>query len=419
MTALTAIDRAFAAQDVTGPEWAEPLRSQGRAAFAASGVPHRRMEDWKYTDLRGRMPEAWAPAPRASVVLAPALPFTSPEAACAVFVDGHLRPELSALSRLPEGVEIVDLAAADSLPGWAETAAGDGLVALNAALFAGGVAVRVAAGFRVERPLYLAFNANGTGQAAHSRHVVVLEDGASLTVLESHAGGSGARLANIVVAVRLGAGASLAHVRLQDDGADAFHVQKMSAELAPGAVMRSYLLTAGAALSRMEVHVRLQDRARAEIAGALLLSDGQHADTTLRIAHEGVAAESRQVFRSVLDGASRGVVQGKVVVRPGAQQTDAHQLLRALLLSPQAEADAKPELEIFADDVKCGHGATTGELDEDALFYLRARGVPEAEARAVLIEAFLAESLEDAPQGSVRDALSGVVARYLTARRTP
>jgi len=269
--------------------------------------------------------------------------------------------------------------------------------ALNTMLFEDGALIDLpeeADGGAIE--LLSLIQSNDRPVAVHPRHVVRLAAGAKLVLIERAIGrGEGRYLHNPVVEIRLGEGAHLTHVRIQQEAAGGIHLSTVFAKVAAGGTYDSFLLHAGAKLSRSEAHVSLDGpKATAHLNGAQLLADGQHGDCTTFLDHAAPDCASRQTVKTVLAGRSRGVFQGKIHVHQVAQRTDGYQMNQALLLSEQAEIDSKPQLEIYADDVKCSHGATVGALDEDQLFYLRARGIPQAAARSMLVEAFLQEAVE-------------------------
>ena len=218
--------------------------------------------------------------------------------------------------------------------------------------------------------------------------------------------GEGAYLHNPVTEITVGAGAHLTHIRLQDESTDAFHLATIYADIAESASYDGFSLVLGGHVTRTELHARLGGKnAVAHMNGAQLLSGTQHADFTSVVRHDAPHCTSRQTVKNVLNGRSRGVFQGRIEVARHAQKTDGFQMNQALLLSPDAEIDSKPELEIFADDVKCSHGATVGELDAEQLFYLRSRGVPDSQARALLVRAFLTEALDLIQNDAIRSIL--------------
>ena len=386
-----------------GRRQALPGLGQVREAAAATlrdqGFPRRSVEAWRYTDLRpliGLSPATAAPAiePARAAAMLDRLDLASAGLSAAsrlVFVNGRLD---EALSRRPEGLVI------QAGPGPAEFArpARDALVALNTMLTEDGARIHVPAGVDAGRLLLVLLGSgvtDGSGDAvsSHPRFSLLLEEGSKLSLLEI-AHGDGLYVNNPVLEVEVRDRAHLTHVLLQDEAAVALHFSTVYAEVGAGASYDSFSLALGARLARHEVHARLGGRGgEVQVNGAQLLGASQHADLTSVIAHDAPSCNSRQTVKNVLSGKARGVFQGKIVVARIAQKTDGYQMNQALLLSDTAEIDSKPELEIYADDVKCSHGATAGALDEGQLFYLRSRGIPAHEARAILVRAFLADAL--------------------------
>jgi len=388
--------------------WLMARRDAAAESFRAQGFPTRRVEAWKYTDLRP-LTEAGFGEPLTPVESALALPRAAVPRRV-VFVDGRFRPDLSD-SDLPVRSLAQNLGAAEGLLGGLARTDDLPLVALNTALFEDGILIDLAPGedggeiellsvVRADRPV-----------AVHPRHLVRLGEGAKLVLIERSWGvGESRYLHSPVLEFRVGAGAHVTHARLQQDGPAGIHLSTVFAEVGEGGTYDSFLLHAGAKLARAEAHVKLAGpRASAHLNGAQLVADGQHADCTTFLDHAAPDCPSRQTVKTVLSGKSRGVFQGKIHVHQIAQRTDGYQMNQALLLSDQAEIDSKPQLEIYADDVKCSHGATVGALDETQLFYLRSRGIPEATARAMLIEAFLQEAVEGVADEAARAALLEVV----------
>jgi Fe-S cluster assembly protein SufD len=289
---------------------------------------------------------------------------------------------------------------------------GQPLAALNTMLFEDGLVVTVPAGV-AGGMLDLVSVATETERPAafHPRHLIRLEAGASLTLIETATGPEGARyLHNPVFEIEVAEGATLVHARLQQEAPRAFQLATVYASVAAGGTYDNFTLNAGGRLVRNEIHTTLTGpKAACHMNGAQLLGAGQHADTTTFLDHAAPDCASRQTYKTVLAGKSRGVFQGKILVRQIAQRTDGYQMNQALLLSPEAEIDSKPQLEIYADDVKCSHGATVGELDAEQLFYLRTRGIPEARARSMLVEAFLTEAVEGVNDAGARAALEAAV----------
>jgi Fe-S cluster assembly protein SufD len=431
-----------AAEQALAAEWQQARgRLPGSAArreaafrrFAAQGLPHRRVEEWKYTDLRALMRDAKplaAPPDAAGIARAKAVPsmIGDVEARRIVFVDGVFVAELSDLSGLEQGVSIRPLGDAltagdpllDAHLGKVLAAESDIAVALNTAFMGDGALIRIGAGVSIDRPLNLVFiAANEKPAAMFTRSVVVAEKGARAMLTEIHQGADGAApyQSNSAVELVVGEGAHVDHVKLIGEGANALHVSTLMASIGAHARFNDFSFIVGGAVVRNQLYLRFHgDETVASIRGVSLLTGKQHADTTMVVAHESLRCQSREVFKSVLDEESRGVFQGKIIVHPHAQKTDAKMTSNALLLSEMAEADNKPELEIFADDVQCGHGATAGDLDEDLLFYLRARGIPQKEAEALLIQAFIGEAVEGIEHARLREVLMETAAEWLRGR---
>jgi Fe-S cluster assembly protein SufD len=381
-------------------------RAESADLLRRAGLPGPREEAWHYTRIRPVADFAFADAAPGRAAALPAA-IAALDLPRLVFVDGVFRAEMS---RLPAGFEVATGAAA--MGGLARPES-EKLVALNTMLATDGAALRVAAG--IDAGTLLLVSLGGEGEAGpvafHPRHAIHLAAGASLTLIEL-ATGEGRYLHNPVTSATLEADARLTHLRLQDEGAEAFHLSTLYADIAEGAEYDSFALTIGARLARMEVHARLAGPgAIAHLNAAQLLAGQQHADFTTVVRHAAPATQSRQTVKNVLTGRSHGVFQGKIEVDRIAQKTDGYQMNQALLLSPDAEINSKPQLEIYADDVKCSHGATVGALDDDQLFYLRSRGVPAADARAMLVRAFLAEALDpiahEAGRGLLESAVEG------------
>lgn len=390
----------------------EALREQAAEAFRAQGFPTRRVEAWKYTDLRP-VAEAGFDEALSAVDDAPALP-PAHGAVRAVFVDGRFRPDLSTLDGLPyaAGSLAAALPGLDGRLGTLARVEAQPMAALNTMLFEDGLVVTVPAGVAGGvLDLVSLGTASERPEAFHPRHLVRLEAGASLTIIETATGPEGARyLHNPVYEIEVAFGATLTHARLQQEGARAFQLSTVYVRVEKGGTYDNFTLNAGGKLVRNEIHTVLAGPAAAcHMNGAQLLRDGQHADTTTVLDHAAPDCASRQTYKTVLMGKSRGVFQGKIHVHQVAQRTDGYQMNQALLLSPEAEIDSKPQLEIYADDVKCSHGATVGEIDAEQLFYLRARGIPEARARAMLVEAFLKEAIEGVQDETARGALDAAI----------
>ena len=411
------------------------LRDEAIEAYATLGLPHRRVEAWKYTDLRSRLTEPY-PLARAKGL---ALDQTAIERALGAemarlpayrlfIVEGELRPDLSDISALKTaGVELLSLGQALEKPTeWLKQSLGrihpqdrDPIVALNLALMSGGAAIRVPDGVVLDRPVHLV-HLDGGSEAASvvTRNLVLVGAGAAVELIESYAAiGEAEVQRNAVTEVRVGVKASLNHVKYQREADDAFHLATWLVDLKGDAAYRAFQFSAGASLSRNQVYAAFNGEGSIlDLSGAMLMRGRQHCDTTLLIEHRVPHCTSRELFKAVLDDEARSVFQGKIVVSPGAQKTDGKQMAQALLLSETAEFDSKPELEIFADDVVCGHGSTSGQIDDELLFYLEARGIPEPEAKALLIQAFVGEAIEKIDNEALRDALARASAAWLGTR---
>jgi Fe-S cluster assembly protein SufD len=398
--------------------------------FAKAGLPHRRIEDWKYTDLRALMRDAKplaAPpdaAAKARAKTAGAL-LGDVETRRLVFVDGAFVAELSDVAALEPGLAVGSLA--DALSNGDATLAShlgklapasDAAVALNTALMGDGAVIRIAAGATIERPIHLLFVASDKPAATFVRSLVVVEEGARAMLIESHEGPAGSDYqVNAALEIFVGDEAHVDHVKIIAEGADALHVSTLAAAIGARARFNAFTFTAGGAVVRNQLFLKFDgEDTVAGIRGATLIKGRQHADTTLVADHAARGCQSREMFKTVLDDEAHGVFQGRIIVQPHAQKTDAKMMTRALLLSERAEADNKPELEIFADDVQCGHGATAGALDDDLKFYLMARGIPRPEAEALLIRAFLGEAIEGIEHAGLREALMDAVVAWLEAR---
>ena len=413
-----------------GNPWVADLRAKAIDAYGALGLPHRRVEAWKYTDLRSRLTEA-LPLARATGVTVTEAELEKALGEIAglpayrlVVVEGEFRAELSDLAGLKvAGAEVISITEAlQKPPRWLKGALGkinrqdrDPVVALNLALMSGGVGLRLAKGVVLDKPVHLIHLDGGEPASVVTRNVVLIEEGASLDLLESYASLGGRELQrNAVTEVEVGNKASLYHIKLQREEEAAFHLVTWLVKIDADANYKAFQFSTGAALSRSQIYAAFTGEGSSlDVSGALLMRDHQHCDTTLLVEHRVPRCTSRELFKAVLDNEARGVFQGKIIVSPGALKTDGKQMAQALLLSETAEFDSKPELEIFADDVVCGHGSTSGQIDEDLLFYLEARGIPEDQARALLIQAFVDEAVERIEHEGLREALSKASADWL------
>jgi Fe-S cluster assembly protein SufD len=390
------------------PTWLVERRREGIARVAEGGLPTTRDEGWRFTNPAPLVRTRFRPAAPAAVeasALREAFDLVPAPAARLVFVNGHFVEGLSvlpgrdarfgaarlaeALVRAPERLEGVLARPADRRPGpWA---------ALNLALFDDGACLLLPRETQGEAPVHLVFVTVGAEEpgVSHPRAVLLLEPGSRATVVETHVDlGGGVSFSNGVTEAVLGAGARLEHVRALHGSAEGLHVGALRATLARDAGLASLSVAFGGRLSRVEIDVALAgEGASCALDGLYLATGTEHVDHQTRIEHAAPHGTSRELYKGILDGAARAVFAGSVHVREGAQRTDARQANHNLLLSDTATVDTKPELEIFADDVKCAHGATVGQIDEEQVFYLRSRGIGLAAARAMLVRAFAAEVL--------------------------
>jgi Fe-S cluster assembly protein SufD len=382
------------------------VRDAAADMLRAAGLPGPREEAWRYTSLRPlaevEFNEPLTPVADCANLLARIPDLGAPRL---VFVDGRFRDDLSdapALAAVRVG--------GPSFGALAQPMR-EKLVALNTMLSEDGAEITVAAGVDAGALVLISLGTdlNGRAVAFHPRHTVTLGAGAKLTLVDI-AVGEGTYLHNPVTSVSVADGAALTHLRLQDESRAAFVLSTLYADIAASGSYDSFTLTLGGRLARTEIHARLGGPdAIVHLNSAQLLGGNQHADFTTIISHDAPNCASRQTVKTVLTGKSRGVFQGKIEVARAAQKTDGYQMNQALLLSPDAEMDSKPQLEIYADDVKCSHGATVGELDGEQLFYLRSRGVPADEARMMLVRAFLAEALDAVTHEATRIAMEAAI----------
>lgn len=407
-------------------------RRRAIGTFEALGLPHRRIEEWKYTDLRGLIKANFAPAVDEAVAVAAAEieaalgPLAALKAHRVVFVNGAWNAGLSQFSA--DGLEIKALGETLSE---APDKVGenllriprddDAVVALNTAFATDGAVVRIADGAELDRPILLVFAHAGTEEkAVTTRNVVKVGSGAKVTLIEAFvtiAGAAPGGQSNTATEIVIGEGAAVTHVKAALDAGKAVHLASCTAEIGAEANYRPFQLTAGTALARTDIFATFTgEGAKLDCSGAFLARGHEHVDTTLLVDHAVPGCESRELYKGVLDDHGRGIFQGKVIVRPDAQKTDGKQMAQALMLSPDCEFDSKPELEIYADDVICGHGSTSAEIDPTLIFYCMSRGIPEAEARALLIEAFVGEAIEKVEDEPVRAALMEAARQWLSQR---
>lgn len=417
------------------PAWLGHLRENAMSRFEELGFPSTKDEEWKYTNVAAIARTNFIPWQTAeaggsdSVELAA---FSAAEARDSqlVFVNGRLRDDLSSLTALPEEVVAIDLSRALADERYSEIVwthlaqhadhIANGFVALNTAFISQGAFVYVPKGVTVSVPLHLLFisDASDKHRVTFPRVLVVAEENSNTTLIESYVNTRDTPyLTNAVVELVLKDGARIEHYKVQRESHEAFHVATTVADLGSNSSYDSTAITLGAQLSRHDVQVTMDhEGAECWVDGLYLVSAGQHTDTHSVIDHRKPHCTSHQLYKGILDGKSRAVFNGKVFVRHDAQKTDAMQTNKNLLLSNEARVDTKPQLEILADDVKCAHGAAVGQIDEDELFYLKARGIHPDLARNLLTYGFAEEVIGKIKVDSIRAQLDEAVLHRLNAR---
>ena len=386
-------------------------KTPAEEAFGIS-LPHRRMEEWRWTDLRARLDRPYpanqnVAADKKDVDrLIASSPFAKINTHRIVFVNGNLDQARSNFTGLTFEMGLPTSSAVD-----------DPLIHLNGAIEPAGLTLRFESNMDVLVEI-MHIATKGAARSMALRNCIEVADGASATIIETFLG-EGDYVLSSVMEFEIGIGARLDRVKVEHESASATHLSHVVTSLSKDAKLNEFTLTSGGALNRQNgTYTFVGENADAKIAGAYLLNNKQHADTRLVIDHAVPHGTSREIFKCVMDDYARGIFQGKVMVRRHAQKTDGKQSCNALLLSEFAEFDAKPELEIYADDVVCGHGATAGDINLDHLFYLRSRGIPEAEAKSLLIAAFVGEAFDNIVHDGLREAMVDYAANWLQVRKS-
>jgi Fe-S cluster assembly protein SufD len=426
--------RAVAASPQLGESWLRRLRDSSFDRFQQIGFPSTDHEEWKYTNVAaiakgkfGPIVDALPPVLRVEDI-EPHL-YKEARESRIVFIDGIFAEELSNLFALPPDVVVMDLVKAIQSPEHGEVIRAelarhadyneDGFTALNTAMFGSGAFIRIPRGRKIEIPIHVLFLFEPRFEplASFPRVLIVAEENCEATVIESYAHlHDQTCFTNSVVEVVVNAGARLRHYRLQQENVNAFHVATSMIDLGPQSSYDTTAITLGAQLSRHTIGVRMDhEGAECWVDGLYMIDGNQHTDTHSLIDHRQPHCTSHQLYKGILDGKSRAVFNGKVFVRPGAQQTDAMQTNKNMLLSNEARVDTKPQLEIFADDVKCAHGAAIGQLDEDELFYLQTRGMHRDVARNLLTYGFAEEVIAKIGIDSIKAQLDEAVLHRLHA----
>ncbi|MBZ4331962.1 Fe-S cluster assembly protein SufD [Corallococcus sp. AS-1-12] len=420
------VARAFQAR-AAAPAWLQALREEGLSQFQARGLPTSRDEEWKYTPVATLSSHPFQPVrdvPAGEDVVRAVARLSLPGPRL-VFVDGSFVPALSVLTGLPRGVVLKPLSQAlredgallqETLGRFSRPSA-HAFTSLNAALLEEGALLTLAPRALSEVPVQLLFLARGGDGPvlASPRVVVVAGEGSEATLVETYAGlGSGATFTNAVTEVSLGDNASLRHFKLQAEGDTALHLGGLYSRQGRDSRFQSHAFSFGGALARNEVHAAFAGEGGECVLNGLFVGRGtQHLDNRTDLDHAVPHCSSRELYKGVLDDRARGTFHGRIRVREDAQKTDASQQSRNLLLSEGAQVDARPQLEIEADDVKCAHGTAVGRLDDNALFYLRSRGIPKVEAERMLTRAFASELVRAVPEGPVRARVEALLAEKL------
>ena len=414
------------AQAPSQPRWVAQARASAIAQFERLGFPTTRLEQWRFTSVAPIAERAFTLAPpNAAGAVVPDTSHIAPLSggvAHAVCVNGQFSPKLSSLDTLPKGVQVLGLEAAlTSHPGLIEPYLGklslsqtNAFISLNTAFLRDGVVIMISAGTVLEQPIEVVFASvrQGSDTVSHPRLLIVAGEGSQTTVLERYVG-TGSSFTNAVGEVWLGANAVVDHYKLQEEPADSFHIASMFLHGGRAGNFSSHSLTFGGGLVRNEVIATLDGEGiDCTLNGLYVARDTQLIDNHTTIDHAMPHCSSHEIYKGILAERSRAVFNGKIIVRPDAQKTDAKQTNKALLLSDDANINTKPELEIFANDVKCTHGAAIGQLDDAAMFYLRTRGLGVSESRAMLVHAFAGDILNRVKIAPVREYLEGI----LTAR---
>jgi Fe-S cluster assembly protein SufD len=413
---------AFAAAEqsrTNAPAWLQNLRANAMAQFEQLGFPTTRNEEWKYTNVAPILKHEFRAAETVPRAVASVDNFTYPESRQSqlVFVNGVFASELSNLSALPSSVTVSNFADADQklLSQYLATQIdyhNDAFSALNTAFAGDGAFIVIPRGKVIEAPIHLLFVATEANSVTHPRVIVVAEEGAVATLIESYVAPNddAVYFTNAVTEVMMNRDANLTHYRLQEESTNAFHIATTQVQQDSKSTYTSYAISLGGEIARHTLNVRLDgEHIESTIDGLYVVTGKQHCDNHTTIDHAKPHCNSHQLYKGILDDKARAVFNGKVFVREGALLTDAKQLNKNLLLSANAHIDTKPQLEIYADDVKCAHGATVGQLDEDELFYLRSRGLKTETARALLTYGFAEDVISKIKLASVRKQLDEIV----------
>jgi len=421
-------ERFSSSDGIIDTRWLQSVRERAMNAFSRTGFPTPRDEDWKYTNLAnvadrsasylGQFPATANPDDISNL-----LTRLDAIAGCytVVFANGQYQHNRSTLPPADDGIKIETLRGADDeIQQLVQEHLGQQrhidslrLASLNTAFLSDGLVLSIPAGKSVSRPIHVIFAADGQQAGVQPRILLRMQENSQVTLIEHHLG-NGAGLTNAMTEIDCAAGASIKYVKLQEDDSEAYHLAAQHVSLARDSKIEALHLDLGSKLARNDLQVHLSGTGSAANLYGLFVVDGErHADNHTRIDHFAEHTTCRENYRGIINDRGRGIFNGKIIVHSGADQTDAELSNRNILLSPAAEIDTKPELEIYTDDVKCSHGTTTGQLDTNAIFYLQARGIPEAEARLMLISAFAREMLSHVDVPELSKYLETVVTERL------
>ncbi|MEW6144992.1 MAG: Fe-S cluster assembly protein SufD [Thermodesulfobacteriota bacterium] len=417
-----------------GIPWVESLREEGIKKFIELGFPTPENEDWRFTNVAPIARTAFSIEKNGHKQVAPAAldKYTFPKLKTIklVFVDGSYTQELSDVSVLPRGVEVMSLASALSgeeelvkkyLSKYADFK-DEAFTALNTAFMQDGGFIYIPRGTRLKEPVHLLYITVKSDNATitNPRNLVIVEDNCEANIIEHYVSlDEGVYFSNVVTELVVGENSSVGHYMIECESSKAFNVSTLRAQQGRSSNIRSHSVLLGGALVRNNVHPVLAGEGCDSLINGLYMSTGrQHMDNYMKVEHASPHCDSRQFYNGVLDGKSRGVFHGRIIVHKDAQKTDAKQTNRNLLLSDSAQIDTKPQLEIYADDVKCTHGATIGQMDENAVFYLRSRGIDETSARDLLLSAFTSGTLESMQLEEIRNYCEALVAEWFARRKS-
>jgi Fe-S cluster assembly protein SufD len=409
--------------------WLSPIRRAAFLRFSELGFPTIRDEDWRFTSVAAIAQTDFQAAPDAQAAVTPDTlgPFIVPGLPCTrlVFIDGRFAPKLSSVGAFPKGVTVTSLGRAMAeeraalephLTRYADFHR-DGFLALNTAFMEDGAFISIPRGVVLEQPIHLLYLSTepAVPTITHPRNLILMGEDSQASILEDYASlGDGVAFSNAITEMVVGQNSVTSHYLIERENTRSFNVSTLRMEQGRSSNVTSHSVLLGGALVRNNIHPVLAGEGCECVINGLFIPTGrQHMDNYMQVEHASPHGSSRQFYKGILDGQARGVFHGRIIVHKDAQKTDAKQTNMNLLLSEDAQIDTKPQLEIYADDVKCTHGATIGQIDEEAIFYLRSRGIAEVSAKALLLFAFAGESLQRMKIEPLRKYLEGLVTQWL------